>query len=62
MDGKNNSRIVAKGYAVHDAHAQFELLNFERRAPDKDDIVVEIHFCGICHSDIHQVSSTAFYM
>lgn len=25
----------------------------ERRAPEPDEIRVEIHFCGVCHSDIH---------
>ena len=25
-------------------------------SPRDHDIVIEIHYCGICHSDIHQVS------
>ena len=28
---------------------------FERRDPGPNDVVVEIAYCGICHSDIHQV-------
>jgi len=27
---------------------------FERRDPGADDVLIEIQFCGICHSDIHQ--------
>lgn len=29
----------------------------ERRKPGPKDVVLEIHFCGICHSDIHTVRS-----
>ncbi|GAC1496584.1 MAG: NAD(P)-dependent alcohol dehydrogenase [Vulcanimicrobiaceae bacterium] len=28
---------------------------FERRAARPNDVVIDIKFCGICHSDIHQV-------
>lgn len=27
---------------------------FERREPKEHDVVIDIKFCGICHSDIHQ--------
>jgi uncharacterized zinc-type alcohol dehydrogenase-like protein len=30
---------------------------FERRAARPDDVVIEIAYCGICHSDIHTVRS-----
>ncbi|EPM95161.1 oxidoreductase zinc-binding protein, partial [Pseudomonas syringae pv. actinidiae ICMP 18804] len=29
-------------------------MTFERRAPRADDVAIEILFCGVCHSDIHQ--------
>jgi len=29
--------------------------SFERREPGARDVVVEIAYCGVCHSDIHQV-------
>lgn len=27
-------------------------INFRRRAPRAHDIVIDIHYCGICHSDM----------
>ncbi|MGC2573068.1 MAG: alcohol dehydrogenase catalytic domain-containing protein [Candidatus Nitrosopolaris sp.] len=30
--------------------------SFERRDPREHDVVIEIKYSGICHSDIHQVS------
>ncbi|CAF1395524.1 unnamed protein product [Adineta steineri] len=47
--------IAAKGYAVDSASTPFKLFNFERRMPTADDVVIRIHYCGICHTDIHQV-------
>jgi uncharacterized zinc-type alcohol dehydrogenase-like protein len=47
--------LPTNGYAVKDAKSPFELYHFERREPGPCDVVIEILFCGICHSDIHQV-------
>ncbi|PYE24689.1 putative zinc-type alcohol dehydrogenase-like protein [Rhizobium sp. PP-CC-3A-592] len=44
----------AKGYAATDASKPLEPFTFERRAPNEDDIVIDIKYSGICHSDIHQ--------
>ncbi len=46
--------ISVKGYAVHHAKDTLKPFSFERRSPKPKDIVIKIHFCGICHSDIHQ--------
>jgi len=27
----------------------------ERRSPRADDVVIEILYCGVCHSDLHTV-------
>jgi alcohol dehydrogenase (NADP+) len=43
------------GYAASSAKAALEPYRFERRDPRADDIVIEILYCGICHSDVHQV-------
>jgi alcohol dehydrogenase (NADP+) len=43
------------GYAAHDKVAPWAPFRFERRDPGANDVVVEIAYCGICHSDIHQV-------
>ena len=43
------------GYAAHDYTSQLAPFSFERRNPLPTDIQIEILFCGVCHSDIHQV-------
>jgi alcohol dehydrogenase (NADP+) len=46
--------IQVKGYAAASAKAPLAPHTFERRDPKAHDVVIEIKFCGICHSDIHQ--------
>ena len=43
------------GYAAQNKTAPLAPFHFDRREPRPDDVVVAIDFCGICHSDIHQV-------
>src|SRR5665213_2359985 len=47
--------MKSHGYAAHDKRSPLVPFNFERRDPGPNDVVVEIAYCGICHSDIHQV-------
>jgi len=37
------------------AGAPFDTTTIERRALGEHDVLIDIKFCGICHSDIHQV-------
>ncbi len=46
--------IQAQGYAAQDATTPLNPFSFERRDPGPHDVVVNIEFCGVCHSDIHQ--------
>lgn len=46
--------IKSFGYAVDSATSQFVPFNFERRELGEQDVLIEILYCGICHSDIHQ--------
>ena len=43
-----------KGYAALTAKAPLQPYSFDRREPREHDVVIEIKYCGICHSDIHQ--------
>ena len=43
-----------KAYAAPAASAPLAPFTFERRAPGSHDVSIELFFCGICHSDIHQ--------
>lgn len=47
--------IKAKGIAAASAKSKLVPHSFERRAPKENDVVIDIQYCGICHSDIHQV-------
>ncbi len=47
--------IQANGYAAQNETSPLAPFSFERRDPGPQDVVVDIDFCGICHSDIHQV-------
>ncbi len=46
--------IKTKGYAAPSAKAPLTAFNFERREPKENDVLIDIKYCGICHSDIHQ--------
>lgn len=45
--------IQAKGMAAMKAKAPLVPYSFERRKPKDHDVVIDIKYCGICHSDIH---------
>ena len=47
--------IQSHGYAAMSVDAALTPFSFERRGPRPSDVVVEIAYSGICHSDIHQV-------
>ena len=44
----------AKAYAVSSATSAFAPTTISRREPTDTDVQIEILFCGICHSDLHQ--------
>ncbi len=46
--------IKAKGFAAQTAKSPLDEFHFERRSPKPDDVLIEILYCGVCHSDIHQ--------
>ncbi|MDH5576226.1 MAG: NAD(P)-dependent alcohol dehydrogenase [Nitrospirota bacterium] len=42
------------GYAALQAGAALEPFTFERRPVGSNDVRIQISYCGVCHSDIHQ--------
>ena len=46
---------TAKAYAAASATSALAPFQIERRAVGPHDVQIEIAYCGICHSDIHQV-------
>ena len=53
--GKATARgLPTRGYAARSAGAPLAPFEFERRTPGPKDVRIEILFCGVCHSDLHQ--------
>lgn len=46
--------LQIRGYAAQSASTPLTAHRFERRAPRADDLVIDILYCGVCHSDLHQ--------
>jgi uncharacterized zinc-type alcohol dehydrogenase-like protein len=47
--------IAAKAYAAQNATSPLAPFSLERRKPGAHDVLIDILYCGVCHSDIHQV-------
>jgi alcohol dehydrogenase (NADP+) len=47
--------FTAKAYAAHGATTPLAPFTVPRRSPRPQDVQIEILFCGVCHSDLHQV-------
>ncbi|MBX5181479.1 MULTISPECIES: NAD(P)-dependent alcohol dehydrogenase [unclassified Rhizobium] len=45
--------MTVMGFAARSATGPLEQFAFERRAPRPDDVVIDILFCGVCHTDLH---------
>ncbi|WP_028329308.1 NAD(P)-dependent alcohol dehydrogenase [Brachyspira alvinipulli] len=50
-------RIPSKGFAAFSANGVFEPYEFTRHAVGSNDILIDILYSGICHSDIHSAKS-----
>lgn len=42
-------------YAAQSATTPLAPFTFERRAPRANDVAIDILYCGVCHSDLHQI-------
>jgi uncharacterized zinc-type alcohol dehydrogenase-like protein len=49
--------IKATGYAAKHSFSKLKLFDFEREEASSDEIEIEVLFCGVCHSDVHQVKN-----
>jgi uncharacterized zinc-type alcohol dehydrogenase-like protein len=52
--------IGVKGYAAQSATTNLAPWNFERREVGPHDVQFDILFCGVCHSDLHQLKNDWF--
>ena len=46
---------TTKVYAAQSATSPLAQFAIQRRDPAPDDVVIDILYCGVCHSDLHQV-------
>jgi len=44
-----------KAFGAHGADQALQPLDITRRAPGAHDVQIDIAYCGVCHSDLHQV-------
>ncbi|WP_275166566.1 NAD(P)-dependent alcohol dehydrogenase [Citrobacter koseri] len=49
--------MTVKAYGAHAGTLPLEPMDIIRRTPGAHDILIDIAYCGVCHSDIHQVRS-----
>ena len=46
--------IATRGYAAQSPTTPVAPFGFARRDPRADDVLIDILYCGVCHTDIHQ--------
>ena len=49
--------ITAKGYAATHSYSRLKPIAFDRNDAEPNEVEIEVLFCGVCHSDIHQVKN-----
>ncbi len=50
--------IKSKGYGAKGSiFNSLDLIEFERKAPQADEVLIDVLYCGVCHLDVHQVKN-----
>lgn len=52
---EKNGNIKSRGYAAVDTSGKLQPWDFERRPVGDNDVLIDIKYASICHSDIHQM-------
>jgi uncharacterized zinc-type alcohol dehydrogenase-like protein len=56
----NKTVFTVRGYGASGSLVggkKLELMDIERNAPKANEVAIEVLYCGVCHSDIHQVAN-----
>ena len=53
--GCGNGPYPTEGMAGYAETSPLKLMKFQRRALGPKDVAIKIHYCGVCHSDIHRI-------
>jgi uncharacterized zinc-type alcohol dehydrogenase-like protein len=51
----HNASFTSKAFAAGSASSDLAPFTLRRRLPGPQDVQIEILYCGVCHSDLHQV-------
>lgn len=55
IESSSRNAHAVKAYAAQSATSPLAASSIRRRSPRPQDIEIEILYCGVCHSDLHQV-------
>eukprot|EP01018_Ginkgo_biloba_P015605 Gb_34699 [translate_table: standard] len=55
MTNEGETRFDVQGWAARDKTGVLSPFNFTRRPTGPHDVTFEVAYCGICHSDLHQL-------
>jgi uncharacterized zinc-type alcohol dehydrogenase-like protein len=55
IEAARSATFSAKAFAAQSAISGLTPHSIQRRTPGPQDVQIEILFCGVCHSDLHQV-------
>ena len=51
--------LTTKAYGAKasliDQFSSLSRMDIERNPPQSDEVLIDILYCGVCHSDVHQV-------
>src|SRR4051812_5408958 len=50
-----NGPYPVQGMAGYGPTGPLKSMSFQRRALGPKDVAIKIHYCGVCHSDIHTI-------
>jgi uncharacterized zinc-type alcohol dehydrogenase-like protein len=54
---KEQLMIKVTGYAAKHSFSRLKPIEIEREEAGPDEVEIEVLFCGVCHSDVHQVKN-----
>ena len=57
VDKTVNTTVSCKGYAAQTSDSALSPWAFERRSVGPHDVLIDIRYCGVCHTDIHFVKN-----
>ena len=55
--GSSEPMLKSVGFAAKHSFSNLKYFEFERAPAKADEVELEILFCGVCHSDVHQVKN-----